>query len=262
LTINLYVQYTFSIMDNKVRQKLLKINQCFYQNYASSFSDTRGRVQPGVRLLLESIHQNATILDVGCGNGSLARALKAQSFRGQYLGVDMSAELLSKSKEFMHEVNKGQFHFYQIDLSDPDWLNLIPAAPYDWLVSFAVLHHLPGAALRQETASNFAKLISPRSKVAVSVWQWRNSSRLRDRVLPWSTVDLDTTSIDESDVLLDWRAGDTPGVRYVHTFSETSLTTLAENAGFQVIESFYSDGKSGNLALYQVWQLNDKQKSR
>jgi len=80
--------------------------------------------------------------------------------------------------------------------------------------------------------------------------------------LQLSSVGLEAIDVDEGDVLLDWRAGDTPGVRYVHTFSEISLTALAENAGFQVIESFYSDGKSGDLALYQVWQLNDKQKSR
>ncbi|MEA3327471.1 MAG: class I SAM-dependent methyltransferase [Chloroflexota bacterium] len=245
-------------MNNKVQQQLLKINQSFYQQYATSFSATRGRVQPGVRLILESVHQNDIVLDVGCGNGSLARALKAQSFQGQYLGVDMSAELLTKSRELMHEINKAHFRFCQVDMADPDWPSLIPAAPYDWLVSFAVLHHLPGAAFRQKTASTFSNLVSPRSKVAVSVWQWRNSPRLRDRVLPWSTLGLEATSIDEGDVLLDWRAGDTPGVRYVHTFDETSLTTLAENAGFQVIESFFSDGKGGNLGLYQVWQLTEK----
>jgi len=39
----------------------------------------------------------------------------------------------------------------------------------------------------------------------------------------------------------------------VHTFNEAGLTHLAEAAGFTVQESFYSDGKSGDLALYQVW---------
>jgi hypothetical protein len=74
-------------------------------------------------------------------------------------------------------------------------------------------------------------------------------------VLPWSTVGLDADDLDKGDVLLDWRAGDAPGLRYVHTFDEASLTALAESAGFRIIQTFYSDGKSGDLALYQVWQL-------
>ena len=142
-------------MESKVQQKLLKINQIFYQRYAGSFSATRGRVQPGVRSLLKTIHQNDVILDVGCGNGSLARALKARDFQGQYLGVDMSAELLANSKQMICEDDESSFHFQQIDLADQDWTNFITAAPYDWLVSFAVLHHLPGAAFRLKTALDF-----------------------------------------------------------------------------------------------------------
>jgi len=30
--------------------------------------------------------------------------------------------------------------------------------------------------------------------------------------------------------------------------------SLQKKAGFKVIESFYSDGKEGDLALYQIWQ--------
>jgi hypothetical protein len=53
--------------------------------------------------------------------------------------------------------------------------------------------------------------------------------------------------------LLDWRSGGT-GLRYVHHFSEGELITLAESSGFAVVETFYSDGKEGNLAIYQVWE--------
>jgi hypothetical protein len=29
---------------------------------------------------------------------------------------------------------------------------------------------------------------------------------------------------------------------------------LAESSGFQIVQTFYSDGKEGNLAVYQTWQ--------
>ncbi len=243
-------------MNSKVKRKLLQINQHFYKCYAGSFSSTRAQAQPGVRKLINSIPQNAVILDVGCGNGTMARALEARNFQGTYLGVDMSAELLENARDLLQNIDSNRFQFKQIDLADQDWVDHIPSAPYDRLVSFAVLHHLPGEEFRQRTASFFAKLISSKGSVAVSVWQWQNSPRLRSHVLPWKTVGLNPEDVDVGDVLLDWRAGDTPGVRYVHTFDEHSLSTLGESAGFRVVDSFYSDGKPGNLALYQIWQLN------
>jgi len=242
-------------MNNEDHRKLLQINQDFYQRYAGSFSSTRTQAQPGVRKLIDSIPKDAAILDVGCGNGTLARALKTRSFQGSYYGVDMSAELLKNARESTQEADSNRFKFQQIDLADPDWVDHIPGNTYDWLVSFAVLHHLPGSEFRRRTIASFAKLISAKGSVAVSVWQWQNSPRLRSHVLPWKTVDLRPEDVDEGDVLLDWRASETPGVRYVHTFDESSLTTLGESAGFRVADSFLSDGKPGNLALYQIWKI-------
>lgn len=244
-------------MDQHTQAKLLEINRTFYDQFSPSFSATRGRVQPGVNKLIEDIDLEADVLDVGCGNGTLARALANQGFSGDYLGVDMSEGLLSSAESLTGEGKKASFTFKQVDLADPDWNTGIRHAPFDWLVSFAVLHHLPGESLRQQTVSAFANLVTPNSQVAVSVWQWQNSPRLRKRVLPWSRVGLSADQVDQGDVLLDWRAGETPGIRYVHTFNESSLTALAESAGFKVIKTFYSDGKSGDLALYQVWQLQE-----
>jgi tRNA (uracil-5-)-methyltransferase TRM9 len=247
-------------MDPKAKAKLIEINQDFYDRFAHSFSATRHQVQPGVHQVIHSVKPDAKLLDIGCGNGTLARALAAQGFRGKYLGVDISAELLEKAQLLLNDPPRGVYEFQNVDLASPGWQNAIPQTPYDWLVSFAVLHHLPGEELRQTTVNAFRQLIAPHGFVAVSVWQWQNSPRLRQRVLPWSTVDLNPEHLDQGDVLLDWRAGESLGLRYVHTFSEDSLSTLAAQGGFTVKRSFYADGKSGDLALYQVWQLNQEAK--
>ena len=232
----------------------MNINQNFYERFSCSFSNTRNQVQPGIRRLIQRIELDANILDIGCGNGTLARALASQGFSGHYLGVDMSSRLLSKAKDLLGHPENGHFVFQQVDLAAPNWQEEITPASYDWLVSFAVLHHLPGDDLRLQTALVFHKLINSNGYVAVSVWQWHNSPRLRKRVQPWSTVGINLEDLDEGDVLLDWRADETPGLRYVHTCAEDSLSNLAVSAGFQVSDSFYSDGKTGDLALYQIWQ--------
>lgn len=242
-------------MKKHIQKKLIEINRFFYDRYSSSFSATRSRVQPGVQKILGQIGKMDRVLDVGCGNGTLARALATAGFTGEYVGLDMSSELISHAESLLGNPQGGTYHFQQIDLEDKGWHETLSGDPYDWLVSFAVLHHLPGKDLRSQTATAFARLVSQQSRVGISVWQWHHSERLRQRVQPWSFVGIKPEDVDIGDVLLDWRAGETLGLRYVHTFSEDSLQSLAEAAGFQVLQSFYSDGKTGDLALYQIWRL-------
>ena len=62
-------------MDSLVIDKLNQLNRQFYQEFARHFSDTRGRLQPGVRTILDQLPGDINALDLGCGNGSLACAL-------------------------------------------------------------------------------------------------------------------------------------------------------------------------------------------
>ncbi len=244
-------------MDLSVQSQLLKLNQDFYERFATSFSATRHQEQPGVRRLTQRILKSRSVLDIGCGNGTFGRALSKKGFSGHYVGVDMSQNLLGQAKEMTGKPPLGDFQFQLVNLSERGWHRQIQHGPFDWITCFAVLHHLPGAEFRQRAVNAFSKLISQGSYIAVSVWQWQNSPRLRKRVVPWSTLGLSQDDLDEGDVLLDWRAGECPGLRYVHTFDEDRLTALARRAGFRVRETFLSDGKTGNLALYQVWQLEN-----
>jgi SAM-dependent methyltransferase len=241
-------------MNEQTQKHLIDLNRRFYDRFSASFSDTRHRAQPGVRRMVPELMSAASILDVGCGNGTLASALAKSGYPGTYLGVDLSTGLLDSARENLGQPKQGTYAFQQADLSDPEWPRQFPAARFSALVSFAVLHHLPGADLRLRTAQAFHNLIEPNGWVTLSVWQWQNSPRLAKRVVPWSAAGLEPGAVDEGDVLLDWRAADQVGLRYVHTFSEDSLTRLAEQSGFKVIDSSYSDGKPGNLALYQIWQ--------
>ncbi|HBY06444.1 MAG TPA: hypothetical protein DEH22_01125, partial [Chloroflexi bacterium] len=96
-------------------------------------------------------------------------------------------------------------------------------------------------------------LLPPGGQFIHSNWQFLNSARLRQRVHPWPEIGLSEAEVEPGDYLLDWRRGGF-GLRYVHHFSENELHTLADETGFRIIESFFSDGESGNLGLYQVWE--------
>ena len=122
------------------------------------FSATRMRLQTGVSRVLATISPTARILDLGCGNGELARELGRRSFNGLYIGLDFSPILLQHARGKVQPLDPNTspvFQFIQADLASEDWdESLRKHSPtlnqdsFDLILAFAVLHHLPGRQVR------------------------------------------------------------------------------------------------------------------
>jgi SAM-dependent methyltransferase len=141
----------------------------------------------------------------------------------------------------------------------PDWSSKLPKKQYDGNLAFASLHHLPGSGNRARIIKDAFGILKPGGVFIHSEWQFQYSAKMMSRVLPWAAAGIDEADVEEGDTLLDWRhaaAGQAsePGLRYVHLFTRTELTGLAETVNARVTSEFESDGRGGNLALYQVWQ--------
>jgi SAM-dependent methyltransferase len=253
-----------SRLDPDILHRLIQINTQFYQTFASEFSATRQRLQPGVQSVITGLPPDADLLDLGCGNGELWRRLAARGHRGRYLGLDFSQGLLQEARRAASPTGgpAGQAAFLQADLTQPGWKAAVLGQTRSWegqaypgfgrALAFAVLHHIPGSSLRLDLLKEIHSLLAPGGLFIHSAWQFLASERLRGRIQGWETVGIRPEEVEQGDYLLDWRAGG-QGTRYVHHFDLDELTGLAEAAGFQVLDSFYSDGEGGNLGLYQVW---------
>jgi 2-polyprenyl-3-methyl-5-hydroxy-6-metoxy-1,4-benzoquinol methylase len=173
------------------------------------------------------------------------------NFAGTYLGTDFSQALLGEASRRY----QGRFpaQFLALDLIQPDWSGSLPSKTFDLVFCFAVLHHIPGEEQRLAICQNIYNYLPKGGKLFLSNWQFLKSERLKTRILPWETVDLNQDQVDQGDYLLDWRRGG-QGIRYVHHFTQEELTNLADESGFRILEFFHSDGKEGNLSLYQVWE--------
>jgi SAM-dependent methyltransferase len=240
-------------MDTLTAARLLALNKQFYQTFGSEFSSTRQRLQPGVMRVLDMLNGEETILDLGCGNGELARQLMRRDHRGLYLGLDFSLPLLKVAR---HGWEDAPATFVRADLMAPDWDREIIASmlrPFDLATTFATLHHIPGRQARLEILNKVHALLRPGGRFIHSEWQFMNSEKLKERIQPWAEAGLTAEEVDLGDFLLDWRGGGR-GLRYVHHFDETELGLLAEQAGFRVEQTFYSDGENGRLGLYQLWE--------
>jgi len=239
-------------MRPEIAKRLIELNRKFYTDFGESFSATRGRIQPGVRRIIDSLDGDETILDLGCGNGELARTLARNGHLGAYLGLDFSLPLLADAESVPEGFN---VEFRETDLTQLPVISNQLSVTGHWklITSFAVLHHIPSKDLRLNLLKTIHELLAEDGLFIHSNWQFLNSPRLRQRVKAWSEAGLSEADVDEDDYLLDWRSGGT-GLRYVHHFNEEELAELAEAGNFQIVDTFYSDGKEGNLAVYQVWR--------
>jgi tRNA (uracil-5-)-methyltransferase TRM9 len=248
-------------VDSTTAQTLIRLNQQFYQTFAEQFSATRQQIQPGVRNVIRQIPPDCQILDLGCGNGKLWQRLVEQGFQGQYTGLDFSTKLLEVAAQQTSQTIAEQPAtpsplFIRADLTGNGWEKGIPQNAYDFVLAFAVIHHLPGGKTVFRTLQQIRRFLVPSGKFIFSVWQFLNSPRLRGRIQDWSEIGLSDSQVEPGDYLLDWRQGG-HGLRYVHAFTAEELENLARRCGYVPIEAYLSDGKGGNLSLYQTWKLEN-----
>jgi tRNA (uracil-5-)-methyltransferase TRM9 len=239
-------------MNADVAARLIAINREFYNRFGATFSATRHRIQPGVRGVLDTLDGDESILDLGCGNGQLARALAKRGHRGSYLGIDFSLPLLQDAEALPEDFSAT---FKQVDLTKlsafSDQLSVVNG--WSVITAFAVLHHIPSHEIRLNLLRTVHALLAENGKFILSNWQFLNSEKLKTRIQLWEKAGIQVSDVDAGDYLLDWRSGG-EGLRYVHHFDESELSALADAAGFTILETFYSDGETGNLGLYQIWE--------
>jgi 2-polyprenyl-3-methyl-5-hydroxy-6-metoxy-1,4-benzoquinol methylase len=235
-------------MNSSVARQLLEINRQFYDRLGSQFSATRQRLQPGVSRILDSIQEDESVLDLGCGNGNFLHGLTRRGHRASLLGVDFSLPLL-RDAESMPWIS-----FREVDLSclSESSEQLSVNGGWSVITMFATLHHIPSVKMRLGILRTVHKLLKADGRFILSNWQFLNSEKLKSRIQAWERVGIKESELDEGDYLLDWRSGG-EGLRYAHYFSVEELFELAEQAGMRVSDSFLSDGENGRLGLYQIW---------
>ena len=248
-------------MDPAVSNRLIELNRQFYQMFGREFSSTRSRLQPGARRILEMLNGTEHILDLGCGNGRLARELVHRGHKEKYLGLDFSSSLIEEAND---DYGTLSVRFMNVDMTSKDWEHCLGESPsqrFEVVFAFAVLHHVPGNHLRLGILKKVHTLLKPGGRFIHSEWQFLNSPRLRARVQQWEGSGVTAAEVDPGDYLLDWRRGGR-GLRYVHFFEEIELIKLASGSGFYVIVTFFSDGEGGKLGLYQVWERKENENQR
>lgn len=249
-------------MSEAVCRRLNHLNRAFYDSHAEAFADSRPRLAPGIRRVLARVAPSARVLDVGCGDGKVGRWLQRNTTGVFYLGLDASEGMLERAQRYSGQasgvrpqasgLSTQPLNFIQADVAAPDWSGVLPSAAFDWVMGFAVLHHIAGREARARLLQTLAARLAPGGTLALSNWQFTRSARLMARVAPWSAIGLTAGEVEPDDYLLTWERAGQRGLRYVHALAQSELRALAEGAGLTVAEIFQSDGGSGALAEYAL----------
>jgi len=239
-------------MQDSTVKRLVALNQAFYDGFAADFAESRTKLHDGIQRSLDLLIQvdcRKNLLDVGCGSARVGLALKDPPYADHqvaYTGLDFSKDLASS-------IEKPK-QFVQADLTQKGWSNNLNhnGTGYDAIVSFSVLHHIPGRALQRNFLKECAELMTPDGKLIISLWQLLHVPRLTKKIRPWSEIGLSDQDVDSGDLLVDWKRGGS-GLRYVHQFDEEELRAIAVEADLDPVDVWRSDGATGDMGLYMIF---------
>lgn len=244
-----------------------------------------------------------SVLDIACGN------LRFEAFLANtyphidwsFFAVDNCEPLVASGQE---DIAK-KVHFTCEDIvsilleglptAKPANIPALAAAtPFDLVVSFGFLHHIPSFDLRQRFLLEALSQVKPGGYLVVSFWQFLNNPAKRAKIeqthaealalfASWAETranDRDALdrgagssssgnpdlscpkltaffadSLEPNDYFLGWK-NEPSNYRYCHHFSNEEIDRIiaALAPHATVIESFSADGKPGNLNRYVVFK--------
>jgi SAM-dependent methyltransferase len=202
-----------------------------------------------------------SVLDLGCGNGRLARFLEERwRDRFGYLGIDTSRALLDLAAARRWAAD---CRFMRHDLLAEELPAELPGQPFDLIAVFGLMHHVPGAAHRSALLRRAAQRLTAGGLLAVSFWQFGDRQRFRQRVVPWEEYNrtaeqpIDTSDLEPGDRLLTWGPNPvddsrTAVVRYCCWTPPEEADRLLDRLPLEVVAQYSADGRDGDQNLYRL----------
>jgi len=251
------------------RRTLQAIDTAFYHERAVEFAAKRTYPWPGWQIVIDraverlGVRRNLRVLDLGCGHGRFATLLKERwpewnDAECHCVGVDSSAPLLEIA-ERSHPTDACRWIHGDL-LEDQTWSTAIESTgPYDLIVAFGLLHHLPGRDSRRSLLAHCRERLAEDGLVALSFWQFAHEDRFRRKLVSPETVEIAGEELEDGDHLMRWGAQeetadrglrDRAALRYCHHTSPDAARNLVVGAGLEILSEFESDGRSASSNFY------------
>src|SRR3989338_3277331 len=187
-----------------------------YNNIAQDFDRTRHKPWKEVVNFLKNIKdKNATILDLGCGNGRHLRAAKELGFNN-FIAVDFSSSFV--------KIVKKSFPNAKVIKSDLTDLSKIKNNSVDAILYIAALHHLPTEKERNKSLIECRRVLKKDGKIIISAWSADNEKFKNIKDI-------------KNDIVHTW---DKKYKRFYHLFEKKELEGLLKKTKFRKIKEWKS----------------------
>ena len=154
------------------------------------------------------------LLNLGCGHGADFLPFK-ESF--ELHGVDFSAEMLKMAEKYAAK-NGFRAKLFQADMRQLSF----ERAFFEWAITVASLHHLPGHAEQLKALAELKRVLKPGGEAFITVW-----NRAQPRF--WGKP---------KELLVPWKSQDGVVERYYYLFTYGEIEKLVRRAGFELLRSF------------------------
>jgi len=209
-------------MKKDAAQKMLKLSEEEYDNYAEEFSNSRPFFWRELEDLNKFAKDGDKILDIGCGNGRLLSLLGNKNIH--YTGIDSSKKLIEIAKK-NHSEEQKFIHANALDLPFQD-------KTFDTVFSIAVLHHVPSQKFRELFVAEASRVLKPKGILVLTVWNIYQWKFMKAHLLNAIKKILGHSDLDFGDIILSF--GQKKRRRYIHGFTKKSLFQILEKNGFTV----------------------------
>lgn len=228
-------------MNKQTQNELLRVVKKNYEDIAEHYNETRKKhLMPLWGELVKyakKIKEGESVLDAGCGNGRLLEAFEGKKIK--YVGIDQNEKLIEMARK-----QKPENIFYSGNLLE---LGKVSEYNFDYLISVAVLHHIPGSNMRIEVLRQFKNKIDKDGEILFTVWnmwsiKWKKK-KFRQAIFKFLLLKIiKKNKMDFGDILMDWKnpEGQIVSKRYYHAFTRGELKRIVKKAGLK-IKKIYTD---------------------
>lgn len=250
-------------MRPEIVQLLDELNRRFYHERGAEFSATRDRPWSGWDRVLDHLDLDRStplrVLDVGCGNGRFGTYLREHLPRTRrliYDGIDASPELLQIARERLSK--RGIEGTFRVANAIQDAERAFPPGPFDLIVYFGFLHHVPSFEMRRKLLDIGVSRLARDGLLAATWWRFGQYDRFEKRILDWESEDAQRFApgvvpkdLEAGDHLLAWGdLGPVKAARYCHFSSEEERRLTDEALLGELVETFDADGPDQRFNHY------------
>ncbi len=191
-----------------------------YDTIAQHFSQTRQAPWIEFNDLKPLLQSPGQLLDVGCGNGRLIPWLQQNCSGLNYLGVDVSEQLLSIARQQFPSQRFIKASMLQLPFPD---------AQFDVVACVAALQHIPSVAYREQALTELLRVTKPNGVLFMLNWDIYQSKFAAALATP-------PAGCDVGDIFVPWKndQGKTLAERYYHAFTVQEIKDLCTKTGWQI----------------------------